>query len=385
MKVFDIKHFVERAEAKHGKKYDYSKVEYVNAKTKVCIICPEHGEFWITPNSHINGVGCSKCSNNKKLTTEEFIIKAKKIHGNKYDYSKSEYINTHKKVCVVCPEHGEFWISPANHLRERGCPKCHTRKNLINNYIPENKTTNKKLTTEEFIIKAKKIHGDKYDYSKVEYVNNKTKVCIVCPKHGEFWQKPNDHLLGDGCLKCGIKQRFINRVKTIEQFIQDSRKIHGNKYDYSKVNYVNALTKVCIICPEHGEFWQTPGAHLWGNNCPKCVESHLENDVRVLLEHNNIKYEKEKLFDWLGKQRLDFYLPDYNIAIECQGIQHFKPIKHFGGDDKFKYTQKMDELKYKLCSTNGVDILYFSNVKRKNTITNLNILIKKIKQYGRNN
>lgn len=261
-------------------------------------------------------------------------------------------------------------ITPNSHINGVGCSKC---------------SNNKKLTTEEFIIRAKKIHGNKYDYSKTEYVNNKTKVCIICPEHGEYWIRANNHLTGQGCLKCGIKQRFIDKVKTLEQFIQDCKKIHGDKYNYSKVEYINALTKVCIICPKHGEFWQTPGAHLWGNNCPKCVESHLENDVRVLLEQNSIKYEKEKLFDWLGKQRLDFYLPDYNIAIECQGVQHFKPIKHFGGNDKFEYTQKMDELKYKLCFINGVDILYFSNIKRKNTITNLNILIKKIKQHERDN
>jgi protein-arginine kinase activator protein McsA len=125
MKIDRKERFIIKANEKHGEKYDYSKLEYVDAHTKVCIICPKHGEFWQTPNSHLNGCGCPKCGGNKSLTTEEFIEKAKQIHGEKYDYSKVEYVNANTKVYVICPIHGEFWVTPANHLRERGCSQCY--------------------------------------------------------------------------------------------------------------------------------------------------------------------------------------------------------------------------------------------------------------------
>ena len=123
----------------------------------------------------------------------------------------------------------------------------------------------KKLTCEEFILKSIAVHGDKYDYSKVEYINNRTKVCIICPIHGEFWQTPINHINNkNGCPKCG------NNMISVEEFIKRARKIHGDKYDYSKVNYINSNTPVCIICPKHGEFWQSPATHLDYSGCPKC-------------------------------------------------------------------------------------------------------------------
>ena len=195
--------FIAKAREVHGDKYDYSKVEYVGALTKVCIICPEHGEFWQEANSHLRGQGCPKCKYEKQTSsTEEFIQKAHKVHGDKYDYSKVEYVGALTKVCIICPEHGEFWQIPSAHLRGQGCPKCKAKKQTC--------------TTDEFIAKAKKIHGDKYDYSKVNYVNRKTKVCIICPKHGEFWQTPNHHLSGCGCPKCGVENHRKNKLSCTE-------------------------------------------------------------------------------------------------------------------------------------------------------------------------
>ena len=111
------------------------------------------------------------------------------------------------------------------------------------------------MNTKEFIEKAKRIHGDKYDYSKVKYVNNRTKVCIICPEHGEFWQRPTSHLKGCICYRCSQKAKAKKQKKSsTNEFIEKAKKIHGDKYDYSKVEYINAKTKVCIICPEHGEF-----------------------------------------------------------------------------------------------------------------------------------
>lgn len=252
--------FIYRARLKHGDKYDYSKVIYKNFSTKVCVICPIHGEFWITPAHHLYGTGCAKCAGVNKRTIDEFISQAREVHGNKYDYSKAKYINSKTKICIICPEHGEFWQTPNEHLLGHNCPKCAAikRGNL------------ERSSTEEFIRKAIEIHGDYYDYSKVIYVNNRTKVCIICPIHGEFLQRPSDHLQGKGCIKCRIeKTRQINQSNT-EEFVAKARLVHGDKFDYTPTKYTKSNEKVCIICPIHGEFWQEANNHLRGAGCPKC-------------------------------------------------------------------------------------------------------------------
>lgn len=338
--------FISECKNIHKGKYDYSKVNYIDSKTKICIICHKHGEFWQTPNSHIQGHGCPKCYGNGKGDVNHFIEKAINKHGNKYNYSKVKYVNSHTKVCIICPTHGEFWQTPILHLKSQGCPKCYGNYNYTKN---------------DFIKKANNIHNCKYDYSKVEYVNSRTKVCIICPEHGEFWQTPSSHLNGRGCPIC--KRNFIGEYhrSDVQSFINKSIIKHGIKYDYSKVNYVNTHTKVCIICPEHGEFWQTPSDHLQGHGCNKCICSNAENEIRNLLTENHIHFEEQKKFDWLGRQSLDFYLPDHNIAIECQGIQHFEPIEYFGGPKKLEYVKQKDNVKKQLCEEHNIKILYYVN------------------------
>ena len=286
-------------------------------------------------------------------TSKQFIEESKKIHNNKYDYIKVNYNGAHKKICIICPEHGEFWQTPANHLQGKGCPKC--KFDLLHS-----KTTK---TTEDFIKKAKVIHGDKYDYSKVNYINSITNICIICPEHGEFWQTPTNHLMKHGCPKCAfIKNKDVNR-SNIKKFIEKAKVIHGDKYDYSKAEYINNKTKVCIICPKHGEFWQTPHLHLNGCGCPNCQQSRLENKTIKILNELSIKYINRcdnKYFKWLGKQHLDFYLPEYNVAIECQGIQHYKPIKYFGGEKKYKMVKKLDEIKKGKVLNNNIKLIYIN-------------------------
>ena len=281
------------------------------------------------------------------MTKEEFIEKATKIHGDKYDYSKVEYVNNHTKVCIICSEHGEFWQTPHSHLCGKRCPKC---------------TKNYKYTTKEFIEKAIKIHGDKYDYSKVEYVNAQTKICIICPEHGEFWQTPHSHLEGKGCKKC------IRPSYDTESFIKCSKKIHGNKYDYSKVDYKNTNTKVCIICPEHGEFWQKPNVHLQGCGCNLCLKKSEEKLFVQLVEKFGFdNVSRQQTFNWLINpennyhQYLDFYLPKYKIAIELQGEQHFfKHRKWDKTEDNYIKRNRLDYNKKMLCEKNGIKIIYFS-------------------------
>ena len=356
-KTLTKEEFIKKAIEKHGSKYDYSNAKYVGAKTKVCIKCHEHGEFWQEASSHLNGCGCPKCANESmaerlRSSKEDFIKKARKVHGDKYNYSKVDYVNNTTKVCIICPEHGEFLQMPTNHIKGCGCLTCG------NENSQEKKTSSK----EEFITKAREVHGDKYDYSKVDYVNAYTKVCINCPEHGEFWQNPNGHLNGRGCLKCVDKY-----VPTTEEWIEKARKVHGDKYNYSKVKYVDSKTKVCIICPEHGEFWQNPSNHTNGQGCPKCNLSHLERSVMNYLDEHGIAYDYQKRFNWLGIQSLDFYLPDYNMGIECQGRQHFEAVEHFGGEDGFKNTLERDKRKKALCEKHGVKLLYFGNTPNYDT------------------
>ena len=288
----------------------------------------------------------------KKKTKEEFIKEATDKHEGKYDYSKVEYVNSATKVCIICNEHGEFWQKASHHLSGHGCPKCGVK----------NRNEKNTLTKEEFVNNARKVHGDKYDYSKVEYVNNRTKVCIKCSEHGEFWQKPSNHLSGNACPKCSNVY-----VPTKEEWVEKARRVHGDKYDYSKVDYVNAMIKVCIICHEHGEFCQIPNSHLNGSGCPKCNLSHLERSVMNYLDDIGITYDYQKCFVWLGRQTLDFYLPDYNVGIECQGEQHFFPVERFGGDKRFKKTLERDKRKKALCEEHGIKLLYFGNVPNYDT------------------
>ena len=286
-----------------------------------------------------------------KKTLKEFIGDAISMHGNKYDYSKVKYINNSRKVCIICTKHGEFYQLPSNHLKGQGCPKCKRETLRIL----------KSKSKEDFIFEAKLIHNNKYDYSKVNYVNNRTKICIICPTHGEFWQEPRAHLKGQGCSKCSKNCKL-----TKEEFINLSNSIHNDKYEYSKVKYINANTTVCIICPTHGEFWQTPHNHTHAQNpqgCPKCCSSRMEKEIRTYLMNSHIDFEEQKRFEWLGRQSLDFYIPYGKIAIECQGIQHFKENEHFGGQYGFKEIIYRDELKRLLCLKNGIRLLYYANYK----------------------
>jgi hypothetical protein len=297
-------------------------------------------------------------------STEAFINECNVVHNNFYCYDKTIYTGINNKIKIICPIHGEFEQIAKSHLKGCGCQMCAKK------HIP---------TTSEFIDSAIKIHGNKYDYSRVKYINSRTNVCIICPEHGEFWQTPHSHLKGFGCKKCS------KQVYDTGSFITKAKKIHGDKYDYSKVNYVDSKTKVCIICPEHGEFWQRPDMHLSGHLCPFCNISILENELKNILKTNNINFiikADKNVFNWLDRQHLDFYLPDYNIAIECQGEQHFKPIKFFGGISKLEYTQKMDNIKKEKCEMNNIKLLYYSFKTNKHNCFTKNNILENIIYYG---
>lgn len=294
-------------------------------------------------------------------STEECIKQSIEVHGEIYDYTKSVNLGVKIKTCIIChkinsitgEEHGEFWQTFDNHINnKRGCPRC---SGLLK-------------TTDDIISECINTHGDIYQYNDTIYKGKKEKIEIFCPieGHGTFWQFPDNHIKGHGCPKC------VHRYKTnSEEFIEKAIKIHGDKYDYSKVVYVNAKSKVCIICRKCGKyFWQTPNKHLLKQGCVCHKQTKLELEIENFLIKNNIKYEVEKTFKWLKNiktnnlLRLDFFLPEYNIAIECQGIQHFKPVKWFGGEKGLKQTQNRDKIKKELCEQNNIKILYYNYNKK---------------------
>lgn len=282
---FTQEQFIEKSQSIYGDSHDYSNSIYINASTKVEIICKKHGPFFITPDCYWQGWGCIYCPKEGMKRrpfdpTADFIEKAKLLHGDKYDYSKAIYIKSHEKTEIICRRHGSFRQTPSGHLQGWGCPSCGHEAHA--NMRRGNK--------EEFVRRAMTIHEDKYDYSLVIYMGNKTKVEVVCPFHGSFWVTPGNHIF---TRKSG--------------------------------------------CPQ----------------CAKCLlfSSKGEREVRRLLTESNIIFEEQKWFDECRNPRtglllfFDFYLTESRILIEYDGQQHFESVKYFGGQEKFERTQFRDSLK----------------------------------------
>ena len=372
--------FVRRAKAVWGDRYTYEKSVYTTSKAKVVVTCPIHGDFSTTAYDFLQGHGCYACGieslkQKRRISQDQFIAQCKAIHGNRYDYSQTVYRGKRQKITIICREHGPFEQWPGNHLNGEGCKWCKRdmQKDLFS------------MGRDEFITKAQSVHGNRYDYSKVVYVNNHTKVCIVCLIHGEFWQFPNNHInQKQGCPEC-----CSNQKTTTEAFIEKSRSVHGDRYDYSKVVYKNNVTPVCIICPEHGEFWQKPMNHLAGCGCPECGLGRSKQETKlynVLSE----QYDCERHYknDVLGRQHIDIYLKDFNIAVEYQGEQHFRPVEKWGGEKYFLKQVERDKTKNRICEENGILLLYFvpqkymgfNELYSKNTYSRYDRLLARIKK-----
>lgn len=346
--------FIKKAKTVHGDRYDYNIVEYIKSSLKVIITCPIHHGFEQRPSHHLKGSGCPKCcEQHKKLTKEEFIKRAKETHKNIYDYSLVNYVKSSTKVIITCPIHHNFEQRPTDHMRGHKCPKC---------------CTNQQLNTEEFIKKSREVHGDRYNYDNAEYKGAFVKLNIHCSLHGMFEQSASKHLFGQGCKTCGGGEKL-----TTERFIEKAKLVHGDKYNYDKVNYIEAHKKVIIICSLHGEFKQNPSSHTEGTaGCPKCCESKGEKFIRNFLDSKEIPFISQKKFpNCKSKLKLpfDFYLPQYNLLIEFQGRQHYIPIKCFGGQAELELIQKRDQIKRNFAKSNGINLLEIPyNFKREQII-----------------
>lgn len=240
----------------------------------------------------------------KKLTTKEFIKRSKSIHGTKYNYFKSVYINYPTKIIIICKIHGKFLQTPYEHYHGHGCPNC--KKETLSNLY--------KYNTKEFIDKAKKIHGAKYDYSKIRYVDCRTKIIILCCScKKSFNQIPNDHLQGHGCPFC------IGRNKTSSDIKNILKKNRGNKYNYNKINFKNNRTKIEIICKKHGSFWQTLHNHLNGTECPKCNSRSFSKNELIFLDYLKIPDNKKSRQFLILNKKVDGFDPKTNTVYEFLG------------------------------------------------------------------
>ena len=343
--------FIKKAIEIHGDKYDYSTVEYTKSKTNVIIKCRIHDVFLQTPECHLMGHGCQTCGIEKYRNAlfsnaEEFIKKGIEIHGDKYEYSKVEYVNSMDVVTIICKKHGEFLQTPGGHLQGRGCNQCGRKK----------ASDSLRSNTEEFIKKAIEIHGDKYDYSKVEYVVAIENVTIICKIHGDFYQTPNSHLCGCGCNKCGIEFVANSKRKNTDEFITEAKLKHGDKYDYSLVEYISCIENVTILCNIHGKFLQNPSVHLQGFGCSSCVnktEGKLLEKIKIVYPTVVTQFKQE----WCKNKRklpFDFCIPEHKIIIELDGKQHFIQVMTWQTPEQ---TFENDKYKEQCANVNNYSVI----------------------------
>lgn len=298
----------------------------------------------------------------KKINTEEFIKRATEIHGDKYNYNFVNYVGSLNKVDIICKTHGLFNQEASSHLRGVGCQKCY--------YV------NQIFTSKLFIEKANKVHNNKYDYSLVNYINSTTKIIIRCSIHGNFEQIPSKHLSKKGCPKCGFNLRIKLNTTTTKQFIDKSKLIHNNKYDYKLTIYKNVYSKVKIKCYKHGIFEQIPNTHLNGSGCIKCKNEltskrNIENPTGWSYKNWEIAGLKSRSFDsfkvyiiecWNENER--FYKIGKTFTTISKRFNgnkslpyNYNIIKLFNGD-----ARKISELENKL-KINNKKYLYTPKIK----------------------
>ena len=344
--------FISRSIENHGDTYNYDKTIYYSNKDKVIITCKIHGDFEQTPNKHLIGRGCNECGGSKKMTWLDFLLKANNKHNNKFIYKDQLFENGRSKIIITCPIHGDFKQLMEAHLRGDGCASCAGCKNY---------------NEETILEKLYDIHNNRYEYNLYDFINNRSIIEITCPIHGKFNMRAANHLQGQICRKCYIKNFSLAE----DFFLNKCLEKHNNYYDYSKSKYIKGDYDIIIICPKHGEFKQNARAHLRGNGCSKCRLSKGEIKIEEILISNEIRYKTQVVFNGCKYKRnlpFDFYLVDKNTCIEYDGEQHYQPIEFFGGDDNYKKQIIRDNIKNEYCIKNNIKLFrikYNDNIDEK--------------------
>lgn len=289
--------FLEKAKEKHGDRYDYSQIKFINGHVKVSIGCKIHGHFLQSPHKHLQNGGCKTCgvlkrSSNRIKNTEWFIAKARKIHGDEFDYSESLYTKSKETVKIKCKNNHIFWQSPNVHLAGHRCPFCQKTGKPYWDSLP-------KISFEEFVEKSNLVHDSQYDYTKTKETfiegNVNKKVLITCKEHGDFWQPMRTHIAGFcGCKRCHKKWRAEHKL-----------------LDRIREEFPNEIVLHQFSPP------------------------------------------------WLHRQIFDIYLPDQNIAIEYNGQQHYIPVEWYGGTKSLIGQIEMDNKKRKVCLDNDCKLFEF--------------------------
>lgn len=307
--------FIRKANEVHGGKYDYSKTNYIKGDVKVIITCRKHGDFEQKPYRHISGRGCYKCSKesaSRKLSTSfaDFVLQAKLTHGDMYTYHEDTYSRIKGKTKITCNKHGDFWQQPYDHLNGRGCKKCGYEKTSKMN----------SMGFESFVSRARERHGNKYDYSRVNYINSSTRVTIGCPIHGFFEQIAKSHTDGFGCAQCAYDNRLKTHGISTDEFILSAKLEHGDKYDYSKASYSGCRDEITVTCKKHGEFTQQAYVHLAGHGCPSCANSLSKGENEVFeLVRQHYPDTRQRVRDIIPPMELDIYIPSLKLAVEFNG------------------------------------------------------------------
>jgi len=320
MKKINKDEFVKLANEKHNNKFDYSNSEYVNITTAIDIICPVHGAFSQTPTRHLSGnFGCIKCSvDSQSNKADGFINKLNDKFPNKFNTSKVVYTNNKSHVNLICNDCGcDFNIRPDILLSKstHGCPDCSI---VIGSQL-------RLLESNEVIGNIKNKFGNQFSFEKFKYSGNKTKFTLICKDHGEFETTYNS-IIKDctiyGCPKCANEYLGELYRYTTDEFIDAAKLVHDNVYCYSKTIYGKTCEdKVIITCNKHGDFYQTPHAHLAGQGCPSCgcISSACELEICKYFDSLGISYIRRLRNSSIMNKEIDIYLPDYKVGIEYNG------------------------------------------------------------------
>ncbi|CEP62771.1 uncharacterized protein LALA0_S06e03422g [Lachancea lanzarotensis] len=374
--LYDTQKFIQVSNRIHNSQYDYSNVVYSSYLESVSIRCKLHGEFVQVAGHHLSGHGCPKCGNiscrnrgkpSKMLTRTMFLRLARETHGGIYDYTSMIYKQKRTGVSIICKSHGPFVCLPDKHLKGVGCPTC--------------------VFFDAFVATASALYPGKFEYDRSSYKNSKTKMRITCQAHGDFWQQPGDHIRKRSAFHCYICFLESKRI-TRDEFIARSKVIHGSAYGYDDVVLGSTLndfvTIFCNKCQKH--FSQRAVNHLQGNGCATCCESQHEKKIRAWLETTTHVFEQQKSFPGLRHMqplKCDFYLPQYNLVIEFDGIQHFEPVKMFGGEERFAINQTRDQIKNEYCVAHRINLLRLKDGQ--DVIAEVQTTIEIIKKGGDSN
>ncbi len=339
--------FIEKAKQRFGDRFIFDKTKYKKLCEPLTITCKIHGDFTIVPKVFFRSShGCSQCGydRSRKTIYKKYIEQSREKYKNKFDYSRVNLDNCCEKVEIGCPIHGTFKQTLFNHSKGvYGCRKCSTDAD--------------RTKLDEFVSKARAVHGDRYNYDHVVLKNIGSKIKIGCKVHGEFSQRPHSHLEGYGCKKCVFEERLLG----LDEFVSKARAVHGDKFDYSQVVYTGNKNHVNIICPKHGVFKCTPNAHVsHGTGCALCLESKGERAVEVFLKKYGFEFIREyKIKPYL--YRYDFYIPEFNIYIEFNGKQHYAPVPLFGGLEEHLLVKERDSVKKDLVAQNNGNLIILTH------------------------